>query len=128
MLPDLGRTMRVQIIGRTDGIGSVEQNHFVASQRAERVAERLRINALPMPKLELRSVTQPPGISQPDVSLRRVEFRVNGNHQDPRKLLKSGETVQLAATMRPQFEQVAQGVKTQLRIAESMRGITVDAE
>ncbi|MCP5286459.1 MAG: M23 family metallopeptidase [Burkholderiaceae bacterium] len=56
------------------------------------------------------------------------EFRVNGNHQDPRKLLKSGETVQLAATMRPQFEQVAQGVKTQLRIAESMRGITVDAE
>ncbi|MCB1788886.1 MAG: hypothetical protein KDJ24_01205 [Gammaproteobacteria bacterium] len=75
---DLGRTMRVQIIGRTDGIGSVEQNHFVASQRAERVAERLRINALPMPKLELRSVTQPPGISQPDVSLRRVEFRVNG--------------------------------------------------
>lgn len=31
-----------------------------------------------MPKLELRSVTQPPGISQPDVSLRRVEFRVNG--------------------------------------------------
>ncbi|RVT53356.1 M23 family metallopeptidase [Rubrivivax albus] len=56
------------------------------------------------------------------------EFRVNGNHQDPRKLLKSGETVQLAAALRPRFEQVAQGVKTQLRIAESMRGVIVDAE
>jgi murein DD-endopeptidase MepM/ murein hydrolase activator NlpD len=56
------------------------------------------------------------------------EFRVNGNHQDPRRLLKSGETVQLAAALRPQFEQLAQSVKTQLRIADSMRGITVDAE
>lgn len=56
------------------------------------------------------------------------EFRVNGNHQDPRKLLKSGETVQLAASLRPQFQQVAQSVETQLRIADSMRGITVDAE
>lgn len=56
------------------------------------------------------------------------EFRVNGNHQDPRRLLKSGETVQLAAALRPQFAQLAQSVKTQLRIADSMRGITVDAE
>ncbi len=56
------------------------------------------------------------------------EFRVNGSHQDPRRLLKSGETVQLAAALRPQFEQLAQSVKTQLRIADSMRGITVDAE
>jgi murein DD-endopeptidase MepM/ murein hydrolase activator NlpD len=56
------------------------------------------------------------------------EFRVNGHHQDPRRLLKSGETLQLAVALRPQFAQVAEGVKTQLRIAESMRGITVDAE
>lgn len=56
------------------------------------------------------------------------EFRVNGQHRDPRSLLKSGETVQLAAALRPQFTQVAEGAKTQLRIAESMRGITVDAE
>lgn len=56
------------------------------------------------------------------------EFRVNGKHQDPRKLLKSGETVQLAAALRPRFAQVAQGVKAQLSIAESMRGVAVDAE
>jgi murein DD-endopeptidase MepM/ murein hydrolase activator NlpD len=56
------------------------------------------------------------------------EFRVNGNHQDPRRLLKSGETVQLAAALRPQFAQVAESVKTQLRIADSMRGVSVDAE
>ena len=56
------------------------------------------------------------------------EFRVNGQHQDPRRLLKSGETVQLAAALRPQFEQMVQSVKTQLRIADSMRGVTVGAE
>jgi murein DD-endopeptidase MepM/ murein hydrolase activator NlpD len=56
------------------------------------------------------------------------EFRVNGQHQDPHRLLKSGETVHLAAALRPQFEQFAAAAKTQLRIAESMRGITVDAE
>lgn len=56
------------------------------------------------------------------------EFRVNGQHQDPRRLLKSGETTQLAATLRPQFEQLAAGARTQLQVAESMRGITVDAE
>ena len=56
------------------------------------------------------------------------EFRVNGKHQDPRTLLKSGETVQLAAALRPRFALVAQGVKTQLSLAESMRGVAVYAE
>ena len=56
------------------------------------------------------------------------EFRVNGSHRDPRTLLKSGETVQLASALRPRFAQVVQGVKTQLSIAESMRGVAVDAE
>lgn len=56
------------------------------------------------------------------------EFRVNGNHQDPRKLLRSGETVALAPALRPQFDQVAQRVKTQLEIAQSVRDQRVEAE
>jgi murein DD-endopeptidase MepM/ murein hydrolase activator NlpD len=56
------------------------------------------------------------------------EFRVNGEHQDPRALLRSAETVALAANLRPQFQQVAQGVKTQLEIAYSLRGRRIEAE
>jgi murein DD-endopeptidase MepM/ murein hydrolase activator NlpD len=56
------------------------------------------------------------------------EFRVNGQHQDPRVLLRSGETVALAPGLRPQFDQVAQRVKTQLEIAQSMRDQRVEAE
>ena len=56
------------------------------------------------------------------------EFRVNGNHQDPRNLLRSAETVTLAAHLRPQFTQQAQSVKTQLAIAQSLRGRRIEAE
>ena len=56
------------------------------------------------------------------------EFRVNGQHQDPRRLLRSGETVALAAALRPQFEVHAQRVKTQLEIAHSVRDQRVEAE
>jgi murein DD-endopeptidase MepM/ murein hydrolase activator NlpD len=56
------------------------------------------------------------------------EFRVNGNHQDPRTLLRSAETVALAAALRPRFEQQAQAVKTQLAIAQSLRGRRIEAE
>jgi murein DD-endopeptidase MepM/ murein hydrolase activator NlpD len=56
------------------------------------------------------------------------EFRVNGDHQDPRQLLRSAETVALAPSLRPQFAQQAQGVKTQLAIAQSLRGRRIEAE
>jgi murein DD-endopeptidase MepM/ murein hydrolase activator NlpD len=56
------------------------------------------------------------------------EFRVNGRHQDPRKLLKSGETVALAAALRPQFEVLAQRSKVQLSVAHSVRDQRVEAE
>lgn len=56
------------------------------------------------------------------------EFRVNGQHHDPRTLLRSGETVTLAAALKPAFQQHALGVKTQLQIAGSMRGQRQEAE
>jgi murein DD-endopeptidase MepM/ murein hydrolase activator NlpD len=56
------------------------------------------------------------------------EFRVNGQHHDPRTLLKSAETVALAPLLKPAFEVHAQGVQTQLRIAGSMRGQRAEAE
>ena len=75
---DLGKGMRVEIIGRTDGTGTLEQNHFVASQRAEGVARVLQQSSEPMPPFELRAVTQPPNLREVDAELRRVEFRITG--------------------------------------------------
>lgn len=56
------------------------------------------------------------------------EFRVNGSHLDPRRLLASAEVVTLPAALRPQFEQVAATVRTKLEIADSMRGRRIEAE
>ena len=56
------------------------------------------------------------------------EFRVNGAHRDPRSLLRSGETVALAAGLKPAFLQHAQSVQTHLQIAGSLRGQRQEAE
>lgn len=56
------------------------------------------------------------------------EFRVDGAHRDPRSLLTSGETVALAAGLKPAFLQHALGAQTQLQIAGSMRGQRQEAE
>ena len=50
------------------------------------------------------------------------EFRVNGVHQDPLGIAKAAETVPLAAAERPRFAQVAGAMKTQLQVADGLRG------
>ena len=75
---DLDLPMRLQVIGRTDGTGSVERNLTVGSQRAQLIADALLRSAQPMPPLDLRAVTQPPSQTDADFALRRVEFRVTG--------------------------------------------------
>ncbi len=75
---DLDLPMRLQVIGRTDGTGSVERNITVGSQRAKLVADALLLSTQPMPPLDLRAVTQPPSQTHADLALRRVEFRVTG--------------------------------------------------
>ena len=74
----LAQTLRLEIIGRTDGTGTPEQNHFVARQRAERVAQALAAAGPAMPEFRLRAVTMPPERPESDFDLRRVEFRVLG--------------------------------------------------
>ena len=59
---DLDLPMRLQVIGRTDGTGSVERNLTVGSQRAQLIADALLRSAQPMPPLDLRAVTQPPSL------------------------------------------------------------------
>jgi murein DD-endopeptidase MepM/ murein hydrolase activator NlpD len=56
------------------------------------------------------------------------EFRVQGEHRDPRSLLASAETVALPAGLKPAFLQHAQGVRSQLLIASSLRGQRQEAE
>jgi murein DD-endopeptidase MepM/ murein hydrolase activator NlpD len=56
------------------------------------------------------------------------EFRVNGQHQDPRALLASAETVTIAPLLKPAFQVHARSVQTQLSIASSMRGHRAEAE
>lgn len=51
------------------------------------------------------------------------EFRVNGVHQDPLKIAKAAETVVLDAAQRPRFLQAALGLKTQLAVADDLRGV-----
>ena len=75
---DLDLPMRLQVIGRTDGTGSVERNITVGSQRAQLIADALLRSEQPMPPLDLRAVTQPPSQTDADMALRRVEFRVTG--------------------------------------------------
>lgn len=56
------------------------------------------------------------------------EFRVNGAHQDPRRITKASEAIKLAPSMRPAFDQIAQAAQGKLRVAQSMIGVRVDAE
>ena len=65
---------QLQIIGRTDGTGSSEQNIYISQVRATRVARVLMESGAPMPEFRLHSIMQPPG--RPDAEMRRVEFRV----------------------------------------------------
>lgn len=71
---NLNTAIRLQLIGRTDGTGSPEQNIYVSQGRATRVAEALLAAATPMPEIRLHTIMQPPG--RPDAEKRRVEFRV----------------------------------------------------
>jgi murein DD-endopeptidase MepM/ murein hydrolase activator NlpD len=56
------------------------------------------------------------------------EFRVNGQHRDPRQIAKASEAVALAPALRPQFDQAARLAQAKLAIANSMIGARVDAE
>ncbi len=74
----LRQSMQLQIIGRTDGTGTWEQNLFVARERAERVAEGLRASGHSLPPLQVLAIARPPQDASSDAELRRTEFRVIG--------------------------------------------------
>jgi murein DD-endopeptidase MepM/ murein hydrolase activator NlpD len=48
------------------------------------------------------------------------EFRVNGEHQDPMRIAKSSEKVELSAEARVRFAEVAQRLQVQLEVADSL--------
>lgn len=73
---DVKTPIELQIVGRTDGTGSPEQNIYVSQGRATRVADALLSAASPMPEIRLHTIMQAPG--RPDAEKRRVEFRVTG--------------------------------------------------
>ncbi len=50
------------------------------------------------------------------------EFRVKGNHQDPRAIARASEAVVLPHYARGQFKQTVASVKSQLSVAQSMDG------
>lgn len=50
------------------------------------------------------------------------EFRVHGEHQDPLVVAKSSETVSLDGAQRPRFASQAAALRTQLAVAEDLRG------
>jgi hypothetical protein len=79
----LGQALELQVIGRTDGTGTVEQNHLVASERARRVAQALRETGRDLPPMRLLNLTQPADSDDFDAELRRVEFRLLGLDRTP---------------------------------------------
>jgi outer membrane protein OmpA-like peptidoglycan-associated protein len=74
----LRQPIQLQIIGRTDGTGTPEQNLFIARERAERVAAALRASAYSLPPLQVLAIARPPQGAASDAELRRTEFRVIG--------------------------------------------------
>ena len=74
----LGYRLRLQVIGRTDGTGTPEQNTFIANQRALSVAAILRESNRQLPAIETEIITQPQTRPEPDAALRRAEFRLLG--------------------------------------------------
>lgn len=48
------------------------------------------------------------------------EFRINGQHQDPLRIAKTSETVELSAAARERFAEVAQRLQVKLEVADSL--------
>jgi murein DD-endopeptidase MepM/ murein hydrolase activator NlpD len=49
------------------------------------------------------------------------EFRIRGQHQDPTRMARGAEPVQIAGGLRPHFEDKVRSVQRQLDIAETLR-------
>jgi len=73
--------LELQIIGRTDGTGTPQQNQFIARERAARVAQSLAAYDVPMPGFSLRGIPVAPNHEGRNDKMRRVEFRVLGVEQ-----------------------------------------------
>lgn len=56
------------------------------------------------------------------------EFRVNGQFQDPLKIARAAESIQIDAAAKPAFMQQAAVAQRQLDAAESMTAFRGDAE
>jgi len=50
------------------------------------------------------------------------EFRINGRHQDPLRIARASEAVSIAAAAQPNFTAMAQDLRLQLAVAETLVG------
>ena len=50
------------------------------------------------------------------------EFRINGVHKDPRKIIKSAEAIELDRASKTEFAKLAKVFATKLELAEGVRG------
>jgi murein DD-endopeptidase MepM/ murein hydrolase activator NlpD len=76
-------------------------------RRGQRVAQGQRIGAVGM-----TGWTTGPHL--------HFEFRINGQHQDPLRVAKASETVELSAAARERFAEVAQRLQVKLEVADSL--------
>ncbi|TDM05424.1 MAG: peptidase M23 [Ideonella sp. MAG2] len=51
------------------------------------------------------------------------EFRIDGVHQDPLRIAKASETLELDAVQRPKFAQLAKRYQTKLDVADDLNGL-----
>ncbi len=74
-------TLELQIIGRTDGTGTAEQNLYLARERAATIAQALAGFDMVLPKFSLSAIPEPVTRTGPNEAMRRVEFRILGAEQ-----------------------------------------------
>ena len=112
----------VDFAGRQNGYGNVVQVRHVG-ERATLYAHLSRIDVKAGQRVEqgqrVGAVGATGWATGPHL---HFEFRVNGAHQDPLRIAKASETMSIEATSRREFTALAQGLKAQLDVADTLLG------
>ena len=112
---------RVEFAGVQNGYGNVVQIAH-GNDKATLYAHLSRIDVKVGQKIEqghrIGSVGATGWATGPHL---HFEFKVRGQHQDPTRIARSAEPVQIVSTARARFEQTLRAVQLQLDIAETLR-------
>ncbi len=118
----------VEFAGRQNGYGNVVQIRH-GSERSTLYAHLNRIDVRFGQRIEQGQRVGTVGMTGSSTGPHlHFEFRINGVHQDPLRVAKAAETVPLDAASKPRFAALAQVVKSDLDLAETLSSQRVSFE